>query len=284
MREVQPAELGRAVLEDQPAAHGVLDRLRLLEDLLQHEVREAAALDLGEVPVDAVDLPRQRRGVEIDHAVAVAVDHRHVAVVEVHDLPACARGSRDASDARKFSPFPTPSSSGLPLRAATILSGFPARHHGDAVRALDLAQRLDHGLFQRAVVQLLDEVRDHLGVRVGPERMAVFLQRAAEHGRVLDDAVVHDGDATVVAQVRMRVALGGRAVRRPPRVTDPEHPIHRVGGEHRLELRDLSRRRAGSGGPCRRAARRPRSRSRGTPCASAPRGAAAWPASVRRIR
>ncbi len=39
----------------QVAAHGVLDAVGLLEDLLEHEVLEPAALDGGEVPVDLVD-------------------------------------------------------------------------------------------------------------------------------------------------------------------------------------------------------------------------------------
>ena len=51
--EIQSAELGEAFFDDQTAAHRVLDRLRLLEDLLEHEVVEAALLDLVERPVDA---------------------------------------------------------------------------------------------------------------------------------------------------------------------------------------------------------------------------------------
>ena len=54
--QVQAAELRRPLLVEQTAAHRVLDRLRLLEDLLEHEVREAAALDLLEIPVDLADL------------------------------------------------------------------------------------------------------------------------------------------------------------------------------------------------------------------------------------
>ena len=40
-REVQAAELGRGRVAVEPAAHGVLDRLGLLEDLLEHVVRDS---------------------------------------------------------------------------------------------------------------------------------------------------------------------------------------------------------------------------------------------------
>ena len=60
LREVQAAELGEAFLDDEAAAHRVLDRLRLLEDLLEHEVVVAALLDLVERPVDAAHALRRR--------------------------------------------------------------------------------------------------------------------------------------------------------------------------------------------------------------------------------
>jgi len=47
--DVQPAEPRRAVFLEQPAAQRVPQALGLLHDLLEHEVREAAALDGGEV-------------------------------------------------------------------------------------------------------------------------------------------------------------------------------------------------------------------------------------------
>ena len=85
-RQVQAAEVGEALLGVEAAAHRVPHRVRLLEDLLQHEVVVAALLDLGEVPVDFVNrlvdaFVRDRRGVE-----AVGRQHRHLAVVEVHHL------------------------------------------------------------------------------------------------------------------------------------------------------------------------------------------------------
>ena len=44
VREIKPAEFGRAFLQINPPAHGVFHGAGLLEDFLEHEMGEAAAL------------------------------------------------------------------------------------------------------------------------------------------------------------------------------------------------------------------------------------------------
>ena len=65
-----------------------------------------------------------------------------------------------------------------------------------------------------------DELGDDFGVGVAVEDDAFGLELALEGGVVLDDAVVDDGDQAVAAEVRMGVAIGGRAVRGPAGVAD----------------------------------------------------------------
>ncbi len=69
-----------------------------------------------------------------------------------------------------------------------------------------------------------DEVGDGLGVGVADELDAGGFEFGAQFGEVLDDPVVHDGDATARVRVRVRVAVVGRAVRRPPGVPHPGRP------------------------------------------------------------
>jgi hypothetical protein len=64
----------------------------------------------------------------------------------------------------------------------------------------------------------IDELRHRLGVGLGGELLAGRLKFGAQLGVVLDDAVVHDRNAR--GAVRMRVALGRSAVRRPARMAD----------------------------------------------------------------
>ncbi len=74
---------------------------------------------------------------------------------------------------------------------------------------------------------MVHAMRDHFGVGLGGERVAQLLQLFAQLFVVLDDAVVDDGEA-VVRDVRMRVALGRHAVRRPARVRDAELAVGRI--------------------------------------------------------
>ena len=74
----------------------------------------------------------------------------------------------------------------------------------------------------------LDQVRDDLGVGLGLELVALRLQLLLQLEVVLDDAVVHDDDAAGAVAVRMRVFLGGAAVRGPARVADAVEPVDRL--------------------------------------------------------
>ena len=68
---------------EQVAAQRVAEALRLLADLLEHEVRVAAPLHLGQIPIDLVDLLADPGGLQVAHPVAFASQHRHLAVVQV---------------------------------------------------------------------------------------------------------------------------------------------------------------------------------------------------------
>src|SRR6266404_9187174 len=92
---VEAAQLGRSLVRQQSPPHAVLDRLRLLEDLLEHEVVETAALDLIEIPIDLADAALELLRALIENRVAVACEHRDIAIVEVHDLPRLRQNRRD---------------------------------------------------------------------------------------------------------------------------------------------------------------------------------------------
>ena len=74
----------------------------------------------------------------------------------------------------------------------------------------------------------LDQVRDDLGVGFGLELVSLRLELVLQLEVVLDDAVVDDDDPAGAVAVRMRVFLGGTAVRRPARVADAVETVHRL--------------------------------------------------------
>src|SRR5687767_4289898 len=73
-------------VDHHPAAYRVANGLGLLEDLLEHEVRIAAALDLLELPRDLIDRSVLLKVVEIPQLVAVTCQDHHVAVIEIDHL------------------------------------------------------------------------------------------------------------------------------------------------------------------------------------------------------
>ena len=70
-----------------------------------------------------------------------------------------------------------PSTIGEPLRAATSVPGSSAQSTHDAVGAVDVAQRRGDRLLEVALVQLADQVRQHLGVGLGVKDVAAGEQR-----------------------------------------------------------------------------------------------------------
>ena len=98
--------------------------------------------------------------------------------------------------------------------------GLLATHGHERVVAVQLVQRPACRLRKIAVVVMSDEMRDHLGVRVRPERRAVSEQPTSQLDVVLDDAVEHDVDAPRGVTVWMRVGLADTAVGGPAGVTN----------------------------------------------------------------
>ena len=82
-RKIQAAELRRAFLKVEPAAHRVLDRERLLKDFLEHVVGEIAQLRVAGAVIDLADFQALFVVGERFQPVAVAVDRDHVEVAQV---------------------------------------------------------------------------------------------------------------------------------------------------------------------------------------------------------
>ena len=85
-REVEAAEDRRGGVPVEPATHGILDRFRLLEDLLEHEVREAALGDVAGVKIQHVNAVVDVPLVAVNHPQAVGRHHRQFMVGQIDDL------------------------------------------------------------------------------------------------------------------------------------------------------------------------------------------------------
>jgi hypothetical protein len=171
-----------------------------------------------------------------------------------------------ASEARKFSlarsAAPTPRTSGEPVARADDAVRLVAADDGDRVGAAQPRQRALDGVEQVAVVEVVDQVRDDLGVGLRLEDVALRLELGAQVVVVLDDPVVDEADAARPRDPRGLAGLGGivdlalarsmrevrvcvvderRAVRRPARVRDPRRPLDALGSDVHGELGDACR-------------------------------------------
>ena len=102
--------------------------------------------------------------------------------------------SASASDARKFSSLPSPTTSGRsaaradqPLRLALV-------HHRDRICTFESRHRSAHGSEQISAIQLMNQMRNDFGIGLGDEVIASAFQLSANRFVIFDDAVVHDGD------------------------------------------------------------------------------------------
>ena len=148
------------------------------------------------------------------------------------------------SEATKYSPSPRPTTSGGPLRTATIFSGSSAesstsanmpRICASARRVAPSRPRRGAAVFSSCSTRWATISVSVSVTNVWPWRCQLALQLEV----VLDDAVVDDDDAAGAVAVGMGVLLGRAAVRGPARVADAVLAVERVGLDGVLEAGEL---------------------------------------------
>ena len=190
------------------------------------------------LPLDGGRGLRDRPGVHGHRLKALGIDHRDLAVVEMHDLPGVAheRGDvgcdehlaiADADDDRRA----------LAGNDDAVRPG--GIDHRDSVGAAYVREGVPHPLLERLLVGARDEVGDDLGIGLRDEFDPFGHEARAQCRGVLDDAVVHHRDGAVRAHVRVGVDVVRRSVGRPSRVSDAElasNPLRK----NRFELGELA--------------------------------------------
>ena len=177
-----------------PAEQRVGDRARLLEDLLAHEPVVAVLLGGREVPVDVVaacpptGVPSKPVTATPSRVIVTTWSWPSSSASRVCSMNAA------TSEPRKFSPSPSPTTSGELRRAATTRDGSCGVDGDQRERALEPRQTALHrrrsGRRRRSSSQL-EQVRGDLGVGLGEQLVPGGLELGAQLGEVLDDAVVH---------------------------------------------------------------------------------------------
>lgn len=202
-----------------PAAQDAVHGVGLLGDLLVH-VRVVAAhvVRLG-LPLHGGRRGRRGRALRGVRTEVVGLQGGHLAVVQRDDLAGVGDQGGDVGGDEHLLLADAEDDRGAVARDhdAVVEVGV---QHGDAVGALDVAQRLADLLLQRLGLGAGDQVDQHLGVGLGEEDDAVGGELGAQLGGVVDDPVVDDGDLVLRVQVRVGVLVARRAVGGPAGVGD----------------------------------------------------------------
>mmetsp|Transcript_59261 Transcript_59261/g.139848 ORF Transcript_59261/g.139848 Transcript_59261/m.139848 type:complete len:517 (-) Transcript_59261:3941-5491(-) len=206
----------------------------LLEDFLLHVVAVGAELGRAAVGVHGLDVALHRAvaaggGVQAAQPVAAQLQVHHVAFFEVDDLVGHAgQGHGVGSNEVLALALAHAQHQRRALAGGHHAVRLVAAEHGHRVGALQARQGLLHGIQQVAAVEVVDQVGDDLGVGLAGEHIAAGLEFGAQFVVVLDDAVVHQGDAAHAGlagtrpgrEMRVGVVHRRRAVRGPAGVGD----------------------------------------------------------------
>ena len=113
------------------------------------------------------------------------------------------------------------------------------------IGSLHPGEHLVHRLEHVAALAIIpgQQLGHHLRIRLGHERAALLDQLLLQPGEILDNTVVHHGELSVAADLRMGVHLIGLAVSSPPGVADAHCPRQiRPAVGQRLQRRKTPRR------------------------------------------
>src|SRR6185312_2574565 len=225
------------------APGAVADRLphcfRLLVDLLEHEGLVAALLGDLVIPVHRLDVLVLDLAFVVEEPCALGRDRDDLAFVDQLHAARLAQERGDRGSEKHLPVTYADHERALPARADEQAGMVIVDHHKGVV-TFELAKGSPNRLGQIALIVVLDQMDDHLGVRFGAEAMARSYEELLQLAIVLDDAVEDDGEATVLAtRQRMRVQLVHRTMRRPARVPETvirDRPVRACGVLQELEI------------------------------------------------
>ncbi len=225
---MEPPQVNLIVLRAHPAPHGILQGVRLLHDLLQHEVVVPPLLDLAKRPLQLVHLLFQGFVLDGRHFVSGATQGGHFSILQVHDLPGVLH-ERGSVGTHEILAVAHAQDEGTPIAGHDEKVRILPRHDGDAVRPHHLGKRLPHRFREGQTgfpLHLLDKLHEDLRVGLALKTVALVFELLLNDSVVFDDAVVHQSKGAIGADVGVRIDVIRRAVGRPARVSNADGPGH----------------------------------------------------------
>jgi hypothetical protein len=213
------------VVEVDPPADGIGQRAHLLVDLFLHEVMICAFFGRDRVPGHLVGLVDYGLAFQALHLQPMARDHRHLARLEEDYL---ASVFQDGGQVGGHEVLPLAQadycSASVSDAGCHDLVRFTRREHHYTVGAFEMGERLAGCFRQRGLGRqvTLDQVDDHLRVRVRVEDRPFIDKILAQFQEIFYDAVMHHHHFTGHAKVWVGVASVWLAVGCPACMSDPQ--------------------------------------------------------------
>ena len=186
----------RIVLRKQTATHGVAHDSRLLVDFLHHEVVEASLFDAVEVYLQLLNVGNGLHILyRLDMQFLAQLDSDHLFVFKVHHFLG-ATYDRRGIRSDEILALANADDHRTSLSSGNQLVGMAFLHDGDGIGTHHVVQGDAHGLKQvdvLALLHILDEVGQHLGIGGRLEAKATLFQFLTKAQIVFDDAVVNQG-------------------------------------------------------------------------------------------
>ena len=234
-------EVNLAGLLGDAAQHGVPDRSRLLENLLKHEMFEAALFGGDGVPGDVMDFRLDRIGVDVADLDAFRGEDGDVSVGKEKDVASVRQDTGNITGHEVF----VLAQADHNRRAIAGRDDFARVLGREDDQSVDPDQTLGgfaHGVFERAAVHVfLHQVRHDLRIGLRDELVSFFLQFLLELQIVFDDSVVDHDDFALAVAVWVRIFLRRPAMCGPARVAQAVDAINGVVANGLLKIRQLAR-------------------------------------------
>ena len=167
---LQAPQLGYALAVVHAAAQGILHGLRLFENLLEHEVRELAAIDRLRAAFEQCGFPAYRLVIQSLDPKPARLEACHFVVLKINNLVRVLCQSADVGSRQGFVLSDTQYNGTSPASHDDLVR-MAAVHDRDPVRALHLEERLLHGGLEVALIVLFHKMRQNLSVRFRTESM-----------------------------------------------------------------------------------------------------------------
>ena len=210
--------------EDRPA-----HSLRLLHDLLEHEVLIAALFRCIYLPIHMGDLFLHRL-----HQVVIALDtvlgqYRHLAVIHIAHFAGMADNGRNITG-QEVAALTIAKDQGTVLAYGNELIRLVGADDAQSIRSLDTphhpAHCLQNAYFVR-LTEILDQLGHYFGIRLRSKGHPLVLQEGFQFRIIFNNAVVHHSDAAAAADLGVAVDVGRCAVGSPPGMAHTDGTFHR---------------------------------------------------------